>query len=212
MFCGMFSPHDSQAVLDDLGDKVPLALLRATERARADYAAFRAAFPDWLPGMFERELADVIHPRIWAHLVAELEGVEGVTLVAREPVREIGIAAGSGHGYVARIKRHGDGDRISSYPTRTDIEFWAGGVMTFEGYERVNLAFGYRWDRERREMGSPVISYREGKDNVVWAVLVDAGTGALPLSYEPIEPDLPQIDLLDASRETDERDHDERYG
>lgn len=58
----MFTPRDSQSVLDDIGDKFPLALLRATDNARDDYAAFRAAFPSWVLRMFERDLANLIHP------------------------------------------------------------------------------------------------------------------------------------------------------
>lgn len=208
IFSGMFSRRDSQAVLDDIGDKFPLALVRATQASRADFAQFRRAFPGWMPGMFERDLANLIHPRIWAHLTAELDGVDGVTLIAQEPVREIGIQSVAGRGYVARVKRHSARDRIRSYPTRTDVVFWGGAQATFDGLDRVPLAVGYRWDRELREIGAPVISYREGKENVIWAVALDAGEsgGVQPLTYTPIQPNLPQLDLLAASEEDARRD------
>jgi hypothetical protein len=199
----MFSPRDSQVVLDDLGDKFPAALLKATNATRGDFATFRQEHPDWVARMFERDLANLIHPRLWAHLEDELEGIDGVTMVAQEPTREIGISTAGGRGYVARVKRHNANDQIRSYPTMTDVIFWSGGQDTLDGFERTSLAVGYRWDRDTREIGSPVISYREGKKNVVWAFAIDDGAaGAQPIEYKPILPSLPGVDLLDASRET----------
>lgn len=109
---------------------------------------------------------------------------------------------------MARVKRHNESDRIRSYSTPSDLVFWSGASVTFEGFERVPLAVGYRWKRDTREIGSAVISYREGKNNVVWAYSIDGGgAGAEPFVYEPILPNLPTVDLLDASREAanDER-------
>jgi hypothetical protein len=208
----MFSPWDSQVVLDDLGDKLPHALMRATDLARQDYAELRSKFPSWVPRFFERDAANVIHPRIWAHLEDELDGVDGITLVSREPHRQINLQTSVGRTYTMRVKRHSQRDRIRSYPTLSDVRFWSGGVrqQTIEGLECINLAIGYRWHKDRREIGAAVISYREGKDNVIWAYTIDEGMadGGTPFTYTPILPDLPQIDLRDSQgsrAEMDER-------
>ncbi|WP_147918842.1 hypothetical protein [Ruania zhangjianzhongii] len=68
--------------------------------------------------------------------------------------------------------------------------------MTLEGMEEVSLAAGYRWNALTGEVGAPVITYREGKENVVWAVEVEGrGQGTTAIHYTPIQPVLPDIDL-----------------
>jgi hypothetical protein len=207
MFSGPehFSPHDSDVVLSDLGSKFVLGLVRATDGARHDFAELRAWRPSWVADMFERGLANVIHERLWSHLAQELEGVDGITLTSREPLREVAVTTLSGRTYHLRFKRHSDRDSISSYPTRSDIAFWTGGSHDqFDGMEVVSLAAGYRWDRERRELGAPVISFRETKSRVAWAVEVDEGAAdaALPFTYTPIVlPGLPPVDLHGSAAE-----------
>ncbi len=169
----------------------------------------RAWQPGWFPTMFQREVAGIVHARIWAYLTAELEDVDGIAFRTTEPFREVRIVTPLARTFKVRVKRHSEEDRISSYPTPSDLEFWGGVAATFEGLEEVPLAAGYRWDAATGEVGVPVISYREGKDNVVWAVEVDADAagGAVPLRYTPILPELPQIDLAAGVRdeETDAR-------
>ncbi len=194
---GMFSPRDADAVLRELGSKFPLALVRATDAARDDLRDFRAWRPDWLQGMFQREVAGLVHARIWTHLMAELDGISDIELRTEEPFREARVVTPLGRAFKVRVKRHSEGDRISSYPTASDLQFWGGAVVTFEGLEEVPLAAGYRWQAAAGEVGAAVISYREGKESLVWAVEVDgeSGDGVVPLRYNPILPELPRVDL-----------------
>ncbi len=122
------------------------------------------------------------------------------SLRSSEPHREISAVTSTGRTYTLRIKRHDSDDLVSSYPTPSDVAFWAAGSAKFEGMEEVSLAAGYRWDHELREIGSAVISYREGKTNPIWAVEVGAAaTDVKPFSVRPILPTLPDVDLRDAS-------------
>ncbi len=204
----MFSPRESDDVLGELGDKFPLALVRATERARDDLRALRAWQPRWVATMFQREVAGIVHARIWDYVTSDLDGVDGISLRTSEPYREVRISTPLGRTFRVRVKRHSESDRISSYPTPSDLEFWAGAEPTFEGLEDIPLAAGYRWEAETGDVGAPVISYREGKHNVIWAVEVDGGvaSGTTPIRYTPIPtPELPTIDLARGTRE-EERD------
>ncbi|MEV0951712.1 hypothetical protein [Promicromonospora sp. NPDC050249] len=204
----MFSPRNSQSVLEEIGDKIPRALLVATGKARDDFEEFKSQFRSWLPGLFERDMANVIHPRLFAHLQDELEAVPGVTFVNREPHRELIVQIPDiGRTYRMRIKRHSARDRIRSYPTASDILFWSGGgAGTFDGLQSINLAVGYRWRKDLREIGEPVISYRESKGDPVWAYAIedDLSGGVLPFTYSPVLPDLPSIDLRRASEQDGE--------
>lgn len=153
---------------------------------------FRAWRPDWFPRFTQRFTAGFLHERIWDRLVRELEGREGITVVDREPHRELR----SGSRYLIRVKRHRPGDRISSYPTSGSNAFWSNGAQTFEGLESFSLALGYMWDNDARAVGEPVLSFRDGKENPIWAVQLrpdgDAATGFTPY---PVAPDLPELDL-----------------
>jgi hypothetical protein len=205
----MFSPRNSQSVLDEIGDKVPVALLVATGKARDDFEEYKSHFRSWLPGLFERDMANVIHPRLFTHLKDELEDVPGVSFVDREPHRELIVQVPTvGRTYRMRVKRHSSRDRIRSYPTASDVRFWSGGggSGTFEGLETINLALGYRWRKDLREIGEPVISFRENKGNPVWAYAIedDLSGGVVPITYTPVLPDLPSIDLRRASEEDGE--------
>ncbi|WP_211374002.1 hypothetical protein [Cellulomonas fimi] len=202
----MFSPRESETVLSELGSKFPLALVRATDAARGDLRSLRRWRSDWLQGMFQREVAGIVHARIWAHLMAELDSVDGVTFRTEEPYREVRVVTPLGRTFKVRVKRHSEGDRISSYTTPSDVEFWGGAVLSFDGLEEVPLAAGYRWEAATGDVGAPVISYREGKENVIWAVEVDAGQAdaAAPLRYTPIAPPgLPKIDLAASRRDAE---------
>ena len=146
-----------------------------------------------------RGVANLIHERIWAHLVVELQPLlaDGVSLIDREPTREVAVQLETGRTYRLRFKRHSDRDLISSYSTRTDVAFWGGPAAgTLGGMEEVRLAAGYRWNAETRDLGATVVSYREGKSNPIWAVEINAGgAGAAPISWSPASPNLPLVDL-----------------
>jgi hypothetical protein len=188
------------AVLGELGDKVVAAIAESTDRARRDLADFRGWKPEWLPTLTQRFTANLIHERIWAHLLTELAPLEGdgVTLIDQEPTREVCVMLEGGRTYRLRFKRHSDRNLIRSYPTPTDIAFWGApaAAPTLDGMEEIRLAAGYRWNEETRDMGATVISYREGKGNPIWAVEIEAGAAAQPISWAPIGgPSLPTIDL-----------------
>lgn len=104
-----------------------------------------------------------------------------------------------------RVKRHHVGDMISTYPTRTAIEFWQqGNQYAFPGLEEVRIGVGYRWDRGTRQIGAPLLSLRDGKDNVIWAVELDEPAEGLKVAWTPIEPTLPTLDFGDLDHEGDE--------
>lgn len=195
----MFSADDPDVVLGELGDKVVAAVAASTDGARVDFASFRQWRPDWVPLMSQRGVANLIHERIWAHLVVELQPLlaDGVSLIDREPTREVAVQLETGRTYRLRFKRHSDRDLISSYSTRTDVAFWGGPAAgTLGGMEEVRLAAGYRWNAETRDLGATVVSYREGKSNPIWAVEINAGAaGAAPISWSPASPNLPLVDL-----------------
>jgi hypothetical protein len=103
-----------------------------------------------------------------------------------------------------RIKRHHGENRISTYPTQTALAFYIQGPPTLDGLELVTLAAGYRWDTELRRIEAPVISYRDGKDNPIWAVELDEpreGTSAI--GWTPIIPSLPGVEFGDPDEADD---------
>lgn len=119
----MFSPHNQWAVMSGLGDKFLTDLAWSVRGAREDLAEFRKWQPTWFPPMSERCLANLIHDRIWARLVAAVDGNREIETIDREPVREIWIS----QNYQVRLKRHHPEDKISTYPTAAALEFWTQG-------------------------------------------------------------------------------------
>jgi hypothetical protein len=102
--------------------------------------------------MFQREVAGIVHARIWTHLTAELDGIGGIALRTEEPYREVRVVTPLGRTFKVRVKRHSEEDKISSYPTPSDVHFWGGALVTFEGLEEIPLAAGYRWEAARGEI------------------------------------------------------------
>ncbi|WP_233620373.1 hypothetical protein [Amycolatopsis sp. WAC 01416] len=184
-------------VLHDLGDKVVGALVDATSATRADLADYRDAFPGWVADSSERGLSNWIHDRLWAHLRRELTDVDSVELLDQGVTREVTV----GLRYRARVKRHTGRDRVRSYATKSALAFWAQSEA-LEGLEEVRLGFGYRWDPEERVIGSTIVSLRDGLDkDAIWAVEVDAGASGAAgtsITWTPVDPSLPQIDLYEA--------------
>jgi hypothetical protein len=88
------------------------------------------------------------------------------------------------------------------------VLFWAQGAQ-LPSLEAITLGAGYRWVTEERRVGPAVISYRDGKDNPIWAVELDEpDEGADTIGWRPItRPDLPGVDLFDATR-VGERDEE----
>lgn len=200
----MFSYPPTEDVLRDLGDKVVGALVDATKVTRSDLAEYRSTFPGWVADSSERGLSNWIHDRLWAHLRRALTDMDSVALADQGVKREITV----GIRYRARVKRHGVRDRVRSYPTRSALAFWAQSE-TLEGLEEIRLGFGYRWDPDEREVGSTVISLRDGLDTeAIWVVEVDAAAhqGGTAITWTPVDPSLPQIDLYEAAADEGEED------
>lgn len=200
----MFSYPPAEDVLQDLGDKVVGALVDATKATRSDLAEYRDIFPAWVADSSDRGLANWIHDRLWAHLRRAVADFDSVALTDQGVNREIAV----GMRYRARVKRHSGRDRIRSYPTRSALAFWAQSD-TLEGMEEVGLGFGYRWDPEEREIGSTIISLRDGlNSDAIWAVEVDAAAPGqvAAITWTPVDPSLPQIDLYEAAANDEEEE------
>ncbi|MCN4328477.1 hypothetical protein G3M79_15625, partial [Mycobacterium tuberculosis] len=109
--------------MTELGDKFLAALVGTIRDTRFDIADMRNWRPGWFPTMHSRCLSNLIHDRIWAHLVTLIASNPGTSIKDKGATREIVVGA---H-LRLRIKRHHAGDEISTYPTRTAIEFWQQG-------------------------------------------------------------------------------------
>jgi hypothetical protein len=198
----MFSapyPTDDEVVAE-LGDTFLESLVDAVRGARTDLNDMQTWRPGWFPTMHARCLSNLIHDRIWARLIALIENEDDANFLEKGPTREIAI----GVHLRLRVKRHLAGDRISTYPTRTAIEFWRQTTDTLPGLEEIRIAVGYRWDRELRVIEAPVISLRDGKDNVIWAIELSEPAEGVKVTWNPIEPTLPTIDLGDLASEADD--------
>jgi hypothetical protein len=196
------SPHpDSEKVLSDLGDEFVHAFMDAVDGARDDFAEFRTWRPGWFPNFTGRFTANFLHERIWDRLVRDVDAMDHIDVRDREPIRELR----SGTAYLMRIKRHHDGDRISAYPTEASSAFWSNSTVTLEGLESFSIALGYYWDADLRAVGDAILSFRDGRDNPIWAVRLRRNAGASTgFAWEPLAPDLPELDLSGVVRESDE--------
>lgn len=200
----MFSPNAPDQVLRALGDKFLGRLIQAVEGARDDLEAMRDWQPDWFPLMSDRCLANLIHDRLWAHMLKPDYEPNDMTVHESGATREIIMGP-----FRLRLKRHHPDDRVSNYPTQTALEFWIqqnDGVLP--GMEETTLAAGYRWHGDTKSIGAPVISYRDGQENVIWAVELQSGTPAeavTSITWAPVAPDLPVIEVAGT-------DHKDRAG
>lgn len=196
----MFVAPESDVVLHALGDKVVNGLSRAVVLGRNDLADYRALRPSWVAASSERGLANWIHDRIWNHLLVQVDGLNDVTILDREPRREVFV----GVTYRVRVKRHHTDGQVSSYPTEEALDFFGQeGTPPIPTMEEINLIAGYEWDREARAMGAPLLSLRNGRSNVLWMVELPevgeqgGGTVVRPTVPGPSGPtvDLPGIDV-----------------
>jgi hypothetical protein len=192
----MFSepyPTDGE-VMAELGDKFLMALVGSVRGARSDIDAMREWRPGWFPTMHSRCLSNLIHDRIWARLIAAIESDPNTEVIEKGATREIAV----GPHLRLRVKRHHFSDMISTYPTPTAIEFYQQGAQhSFPGLEEVRIAVGYRWERDTRAIGAPLLSLRDGMDNVIWAVELDEPAEGVKVTWTPIEPTLPTLDFGD---------------
>ena len=197
IFPGMSPYLDPQQVVDDLGDKFLSAFVKAIDAARADLGDFQEFQPQWFVGFSKRFVANFIHERMWASMVAQVSDHSGVVIVDEEPTRQVHFGAN----YVLRFKRHSRKLKIQSFPTVGATAFWTNDA-TLPGLELYSLALGYIWDAELGEIGETILSFRQGKDNPIWSVTLNSdGDSATGITWEPMDPDLPQLDLSDVVEE-----------
>jgi hypothetical protein len=197
----MFDAPEPDVVLDALGDKVVHGLSRAVVLGRKDLAEYRSTFPGWVADASERGLASWIHDRVWARLLVQVDGIDEVSIVDREPTREMYV----GTRYRVRVKRHHTDGLVNTYPTQTALDFLGqGGTLPIPTLEEINLIAGYEWDREERAMGVPRLSLRTSRTNIIWSVALpevgqqgDGGTVVRPIVPGPAGPviGLPGIDV-----------------
>lgn len=173
-------------VTANLGDKVMATFGLVVAQTRADLNVYRRTFPMWASAATDRGLLSWCHDRAWAHLTRLFDGVSEVSFVDQPPLRELYV----GLRYRLRWKKHDLSDRVATYPTQTAIEFLEQDPPTLDGMEEIRLVAGYRWDPVTREIGSGILSLRDGNEKVVWSHVLDepdAGRGGLT-EVTPIVP------------------------
>ncbi|MCW3765052.1 hypothetical protein OCL88_01070 [Paenarthrobacter sp. PAE-2] len=143
----------------------------------------------------ERYLANFIHERLWARMNEQVLHEDLlVQIVDKEPKREMVVPFGNAN-FVVRYKRHLPGDRISSYPTDGARSFWSTDDA-LPTMELIPLAMGYMWHADERKMGDALISYRDRMDKPVWCIrLGEIEEGTTEITWTPVEPNLPALDL-----------------
>jgi len=188
-------------VIEALGDKVVAALSAAILGAKDDLAEYRQGMPHFVADHSPRGLANWIHDRIWARIVAELDGVESVSFVDSGPLRELYVNAD----FRLRFKRHSPTGAIRSYPTVGALDFITQepDLLSLIGIRTLNLTAGYEWDDLARTMGEPVLSLRDGSfEDVLWMSTLPAAGGTIT----PIKPvtDGPTPPVIEAPRHDSE--------
>ena len=187
-----------ESLLEELGDKVLEAFSEATSEARADLAQYRRDSPEFVADASPRGLANWIHDRLMKRLIDAVEGMDHVSVVESGPTREI-LVTGSTLLFRIRAKRHDVVGNVSTYPTQGALEFLEQTFQpTLEGLFEVRLILGYEWEAHAHEMGSTVLSLRDGMENIIWLIELDrpgsTGAGATDLR-PPSLPDPPRIGL-----------------
>ena len=188
------SPDD---VVTELDDKVIDAVRLGVAHAKEQFRIYQLEHPDWLAGNAKRTVANLIHDWMWAAVIAELDEAPHVRIIDKDPRRELAIRVESEErlSYLLRLKRHHLDGSTSSYQTQTVIDFELQGPNeTFPGYGEVRVEAGYEWDVETRTIGGPLITLRDGRDNVLWTLPLTPHTGAgdgtvtRPTTPEPVLP------------------------
>lgn len=139
-----------------LGDKTVEGIVHAVEGARDDLAEYRSLKQDWVSEASPTGLANWISDRVWARLRVLLDDVSEADLRAQGHTREIWI----GTQIRVRVKRHDQGGRVASYPTRTarfvyDLD---PDEAPFDGLDATTLTAGYVWDPETRQIGTAILA------------------------------------------------------
>lgn len=189
----MFDLEKSDEVLAALGQKAIDALGHAVAATRRDLEEYRRTFPRFAAEATQRGLHNWIHDRLFANALVEVDGMPDVAPIDREPIRDICF----GTLFRVRLKAHDDQDLVAAYPTRASLDFYSQGWQpTFPSLEEVRLVAGYRWDPDLRVMKAAVISLRDGREKVIWAVelLEESESGITHFAPHELPP-LPDIEL-----------------
>jgi hypothetical protein len=192
----MISHPSREQVVAELGDKVIDALRLGVAHAKDQFRVYQQEHANWLANNAKRTVANLIHDWMWTAVSTELSETTHVTVIDRDPTRELSIRVESEHrlSYLMRLKRHHLDGSTSSYQTQTVIDFeLQGGNATFPGFAEVRLEAGYEWDDETRAMGTALITLRDGRDNVIWTLplpphAASTGTVTHPTTPEPVFP------------------------
>lgn len=179
--------RDKARTLDDLGDKVLEAIAASVVNARADYRLYQTSHPDFVAQASSRGLANWIHDRLWHHLSALLSETDGIFLIERGATKEIVV----GLRYRIRAKRHAPPAQVATYPTLSALAFLQQPPddLVLAGLEEIHLIAGYVWLSERAEIGPPVLSLRDGQDNVQWIhEIPESGAAGAPASVTTLPP------------------------
>lgn len=181
----MIDLRNTQSVVDALGQPPLDAIGAAVRDTRVDLATYRSTLPGIAARHSQRGLLNWVHDQFFAHARAHFEAnVKDTSVVDREPTRDIFV----GHTFRFRLKKHTADDMVSSYPTDAFLAFALQDPP--ELIQEVRLIGGYRWDPETREMGTAVLSARDGKSNVLWVVELAEGVEDGGVThFEPRVPD-----------------------
>lgn len=183
-----------EEVFDGLGDKVINILGQAVILTRQDLERYQQALPGFVPQHSQRGLANWISDRLWHHVMTLSDGIPDIFIFDKGATREMVV----GFNYRLRIKRHDKKARVEAIPTQTALEFFSQPPvqLQLEGLEQVNLTAGYIWLKDSHEIGPAVLSFRDGKDNVIWCEELP-DTAQLPV-VEPLhageEPEKPVLE------------------
>ncbi|PID53466.1 MAG: hypothetical protein CSB46_07920 [Micrococcales bacterium] len=204
----MIDPRNARSVVDALGQSPLDAIGVAVRDTRADLNTYRSTLPKMAARHSQRGILNWVHDQFFAHVCAQFEtGVKDTTVLDREPTRDIFV----GHNFRFRFKKHTSDDMVSFYPTETFLAFALQDPPQL--IQEVRLIGGYRWDPETWEIGTAVLSARDGKCNVLWAIeLAETAAGESGVvHFEPQAPDaslpaLPQIvESVEIEKDTDSR-------
>lgn len=194
MFSGMIDVGNTQSVVQALGQAPLDAIGKAVGLARADLKTYRTTLPAMAARHSQRGILNWVHDQFFAHVRAQFEThVNATSVLDREPTRDIFV----GETFRLRFKKHSDDDMVSSYPTDGFLGFVAQDVPQL--IQEVRLIGGYRWDPEAREIGTAVLSARDGKQKILWVVeLAEATADDGVAHFQPQAPDqsLPSLPTI----------------
>jgi len=167
-------------VINELGDKVLDALSQAVDATREDFRQYESQHPDWVAQSSPSGLANWIHDRMFHNARHLLQEVDDVVFHTKGSIREIII----NDRFRLRLKRHRKPASVATYPTQGALDFMNQPLVDeiLADMEQVHLIAGYIWDDDARVIGFPILSMRDGLENVLWVHELSYET-ELPLEF-----------------------------